>query len=231
VSHAFLYPNYRGSLPAGFDWSMDDVALRARFESRVEAVTRVRRFMLPSSREGLKATAQLGSDGRPDRLYMTVAEERDFATIPPRGRPEHHIEEGFFAAWCAMSGILREGRLEAEELEVLRARRMTPLTLFSTTLGGLLWENDVKPEFGFFCYAYMNRLMEPDEASHLHDVQDVFGQMNYWRKPGGPLTEDGWANYDRIAPRYLQRLEQWHRGEISSKVDFPAEATRADQIG
>src|SRR5262245_50115673 len=30
VSHAFLYPNYTGSLPAGFDWQMDDAALSVR---------------------------------------------------------------------------------------------------------------------------------------------------------------------------------------------------------
>jgi hypothetical protein len=40
VSHAFLYPNYRGSLPAGFDWLMDDAALRARFNSSVPGVLR-----------------------------------------------------------------------------------------------------------------------------------------------------------------------------------------------
>jgi hypothetical protein len=40
VSHAFLYSNYRGSLPAGFDWLMDDAALRARFNSSVPGVLR-----------------------------------------------------------------------------------------------------------------------------------------------------------------------------------------------
>lgn len=228
VSFAFLYPNYQGSLPAGFDWSMDDTALRAHFESRVEGALRVRRFFLTPPREGLEAIAQLGFDGRADRVFMTIAEERDLVTIHPGSRPEHNIEGSFFVAWCVMNGILREGRLDVEQIAALNERRMTPLAFFSTALGGLLWENDVKPEFDSFCHAYMNRLIEPDEASHLHDVEVIFGKLNYWRKPGEPLTEDSWANYDRIAPRYTQRLTQWRQGELSSRVDFPAEATRPE---
>jgi hypothetical protein len=36
------------------------------------------------------------------------------------------------------------------------------------------------------------------------------------------MTEDSWANYDRIAPRYAERLAQWQRGEITSAVDGQA---------
>ena len=226
VSFAFLYPNYQGSLPAGFDWQMDDASLRARFESRVEGVIRVRLFLLPPPREGLRTTAQLGSDGRPTHLYMTVVRERSFATIHPGSPPEHNVEYGFFAAWCALNGILREGRLEAGQFDAIQSRRITPLTFLSTALGGLLWENDVKPEFDSFCHAYMNRLIEPEEASHPRDAEAIFGDLNYFRKPGEPLTQDSWVNFDRIAPRYTQRLEQWRRGELSSTVDFPAEATK-----
>src|SRR6516165_5482481 len=44
VSHAFLRPHYRGSLPGGFDWRMDDAALSARFARRVDGVLRAVRF-------------------------------------------------------------------------------------------------------------------------------------------------------------------------------------------
>jgi hypothetical protein len=186
--------------------------------------------MLPPPREGLKATVELGSDGRPRHLYLAIMPERDYATIHPGSRQEHNVENGFFAAWCAINGILREGRLEAGHLDALHARRVTPLTFFSTALGGLLWEGDVKPEFDSFCHAYMNRLIAPDEATHLHDARTIFGECNYWRKPGEPNTEDSWANFDRIAPRYTQRLEQWRRGEIASTVDFPSERTTPDGV-
>jgi hypothetical protein len=231
VSHAFLYPNYQGALPAGLDWSMDEAALRARFESRLEGTIRARRFVLPPPHEGLKATVELGSDARPRHLYLAVMLERDYATIHPGSRREDNVENGFFAGWCTINGILREGRLEAQHLDELHARRVTPLTLLSTALGGLLWEGDVKPEFNSFCYAYMNRLMEPDAAAHLYDVRTIFGEWNHWRKAGEPITEDSWANYDRIAPRYTQRLEQWRRGELSSRVDFPSEATKPERVG
>ena len=58
-------------------------------------------------------------------------------------------------------------------------------------------------------------------ASSLRDARQIFGEANQWRKAGEPMTADDWANYDRIAPRYSQRLEQWRRGEIRSQVHHP----------
>jgi hypothetical protein len=86
-------------------------------------------------------------------------------------------------------------------------------------LGGLLWQADVKPEFDAFCYAYMHELTDPREVAALGDVREIFGQSNYWRTAGEPMTGDSWTNYDRIAPRYAQRLAQWRRGDIASVVD------------
>ncbi|MBX4899255.1 MULTISPECIES: hypothetical protein [Rhizobium] len=85
VSHAFIYPKYRGSLPAGFDWQMDDAALSERFIRRIEGAVEEVRFTLPAPREGLRAKATLGSDGLPERLLLSVVEERAYATIYPGG--------------------------------------------------------------------------------------------------------------------------------------------------
>jgi hypothetical protein len=218
VSHAFIHPHYRGSLPAGFDWHMDDKALSARFERRIEGVHRAVRFTLPPPREGLTASAELADEGRPRHLLLGVAQERDYATIYPDSKPEAKVEDGFFAAWCALADVLRAGRLDSEQRDKLRSRSMTPGTFFATVLGGLLWQGDVQPELDPFCYAYTKRLMEPEEASFLFDVRQIFGEANHWRKPGEPMTDDTWANYDRIAPRYTQWLEQWRRGAIRSQV-------------
>ncbi|NNC24924.1 hypothetical protein HKX41_12340, partial [Salinisphaera sp. USBA-960] len=84
----------------------------------------------------------------------------------------------------ALHGVLREDRLGADALAALRERRITPLALLCDALGGLLWENDVRPEHAAFCHAYAKRLMEPDEASALYDAQAVFGDSNAWRKAG-----------------------------------------------
>jgi hypothetical protein len=221
VSHAFVYPSFPGSLPADFDWQMDDAALSVRFKRRIEGVQRAIRFTLPPPREGLSASVEFNDDGRPKHLFLSVAQERDYATIYPETRPEHTVEGGFFATWCALQGVLREGRLDTETGDALRARRMTPRTFLATGLGGLLWQGDVEPELDPFCYAYTKRLMQPEEASSLHDARQIFGESNYWRKADEPMTEDSWVNYDRIAPRYSQRLEQWRRGEINSTVDHP----------
>lgn len=224
VSHAFIYPKYRGSLPAGFDWQMDDAALSARFLRRIEGAVEEVRFTLPAPREGLRAKATLGSDGLPRCLLLSVVEERAYATIYPGGNPQLSVEDAFFASWCALNGILREGRLTDEQLAALRERRLTPLAFLSSILGGLLWEGDVRPEHDSFCHAYMRRLMKPQNVSALDDVATVFGDSNNWRKPGEAMTEDSWENFERIAPHYTERLEQWQRGEIRSKVDWPSEA-------
>lgn len=221
VSHAFVYPNYRGSLPPGFDWSMDDAALSARFRRRVEGGMKEVRFALPPPREGLRAKATVDDDGALRHLLLAVAEEADYISVYPGGNPAHSVEDGFFAAWCALNGVLREDRLDPDALAALRERRITPLALLTDALGGLLWENDVRPEHAAFCRAYAKRLMRPGDAAALPDAEAVFGDSNAWRKPGDAMTEDRWENFERIAPRYSQRLEQWRRGEIRSIVDHP----------
>jgi hypothetical protein len=117
--------------------------------------------------------------------------------------------------------VLREGRLDAAQQDALRARSISPRALLAGPLGGLLWQADVKPEFNAFCHAYMNELTQPREAAALGDLKQIFGESNYWRTPDEPVTEDSWANYERIAPRYAERLAQWQRGEITSVVDGP----------
>jgi hypothetical protein len=219
VTHAFIRPNYPGALPQGFDWQMDDVALSARFERRVEGTIKAVRFTLPPPREGLRFIAELGGDGRPRHLYLGVTQERAYVTIFPDDKPEHSVEGSFFAAWCGLEGVLREGRLDADQQHALLGRRGSPRAFLEKALGGLFWQADVRPEFNSFCHAYMNRLMQPEEATNLSDARQIFGEANYWRGPGEPITKDSWANYDRIAPRYAQRLAQWRRGEITSMVD------------
>ena len=220
VSHAFLRPAYRGSLPAGFDWRMDDAALSASFARRVEGVLRAVRFTLPPPRDGLVASAELDDDGRPAHLLIRVAVEREYAAVEPGSRPENSVEAGFFAAWCALDGLMREGRIDARHLDALKSRSVPPSACLVTALGGLLWQADVSPECDAFCFAYMKRLMEPEAAAALPDAREIFGESNFWRKPGEALTQDSWENYDRIAPRYALRLAQWRRGEIASKVHF-----------
>ena len=221
VSRAFIYPDYRGSLPAGFDWQMDEAALSARFTRRLEGALKRVRFTLPPPAEGLRAKVSMNSAGLPQHLLLSLDEEETYATIYPDSKPEHCVEDGFFASWCALNGVLREDRLDAGQLDALRQRQLSPLAFLSSSLGGLLWQNDVRPMHAAFCNAYMNKLMEPEEASALVDTREIFGEGNYWRKPGDAMTQDSWENFDRIAPRYAQRLEQWHRREIRSRVDWP----------
>ena len=69
----------------------------------------------------------------------------------------------------------------------------------------------MKPEYQPFCKAYRGTI-ENSEANAFRDEEDVFGKRNSWRKEGDPKTPDDWASYDRIAPRFTKRLEEWHGG-------------------
>jgi len=222
VSHAFFYPNYRGALPEGFSFDMDDAALSARFPRRVQGRIRAVRFQLPPPREGLTLMAQLGKDARVSQLYCAVAREREFVSAFPDTPPEMHVEDSFFVAWAALSGVMRAGRLPDGTMDLLRQRRVTPRALLCDALGGIFWENDVEPDGSRFCIAYKWGFLTAPDASLLNDVRRVFGESNYWRQwktPPGPITEDSWANYDRIAPVFNERLAQWRSGELKSKED------------
>jgi hypothetical protein len=211
VTNVFIYPNYAGTLPEDFDWQMDEAALSTRFE-RIElpAIGQVR-FVLKPPREGLIATATLGDDARPRLLYLAVAEEWRYATRFPESLPENCVEDAFLAAWCALSGLLRDGRASEAAISALREREITPLAFFSTTLDGLLWSGDVKLDYQPFCKAYTDVAKE-DEGSATHDVKDVFGSRNHFRREGETRTPYDWASYDKIGPLLSRRLDEWRRG-------------------
>jgi hypothetical protein len=211
VTNIFIYPHYAGSLPDGFDWQMDDAALSARFERKEFPEIGQIRFVLKPPRAGLIATTTLGDDGRPRLLYLAVAEEGRYATRYPESLPENCVEDAFLAAWCAVSGLLREDRNSHADMSALRERKITPLTFFSTALDGLLWSGDVKPEYQPFCKAYTDVAKE-DEGSATHDIKDVFGARNHFRREGEARTPDDWASYDKIEPLLSRRLDEWRRG-------------------
>jgi hypothetical protein len=214
VTNVFLYPNYVGTLPDGFDWQEDDAALSAKFKREELATIQQIRFALPPPRQGLIASATLGDDGRPRLLYLAVMEEwPQYATRFPESLPENCVEDAFFATWCALSGLLRDDRrIEPAAMSAVRGRRSTPLIFFSAALDGLLWSGDVKPEYQAFCKAYKMGSANEDEGSALHDIKDVFGQRNHFRGEDEPRTPDDWASYDKIEPLFTRRLDEWRRG-------------------
>jgi hypothetical protein len=210
VHAAFLYPNYKGSLPDGFDWPMGEAALSSRFERKELYVPGLTRFALPNPGHGLIATVTIGNDG-PRNVYLSVEEEWPYATIYPESKSENCVEDAFFATWCAFSGLLRGTRVTADAMTAINERKITPFAFFSTALDGLLWSSDVIPEYQPFCKAYMGTI-ENSEANALQDVKDVFGEKNHWRRQGDPKTPDDWASYDRIESRFTNRLNEWRHG-------------------
>lgn len=211
VTTVFLYPNYAGSLPHGFDWHMDDATLRAKAERCEVTGLGPLRFVLPSPWPGLITTTTLGDDGRPRQLYLAVMEEWEYATSSPDSGPENCVEDAFLATWCALNGVLRDQRVSPAALSAVERREITPFAFYATALDGLLWSGDVKPELQDFCKAY-TRSADESEGSAMHDAQDVFGGRNHFRLEGEARTPDDWPSYDRIAPLFTRRLDEWRRG-------------------
>jgi hypothetical protein len=211
VANVFLYPNYQGALPDGFDWRMDDATLSARFEQREVTGLGQVRFTLPSPWPGVTVTTTLGDDGRPGQLYLAVLEEWQYATRFPESLPENCVEDAFLATWCALNGLLRDQRLTPAALSALERREITPLAFYSTALDGLLWSGDVKPELRAFCKAY-TRVGDENEGSAGNDIKDVFGERNHFRGPDEARTPDDWRSYDKIEPLLTRRLDEWRRG-------------------
>jgi hypothetical protein len=159
----------------------------------------------------LTAKTVLGSDGLPAHLIFAIRQEWHYATIFPESKPENCVEDGFLATWCALAGLLREGRVAGEAMARLRERRITPFAFFSTVLGGLLWSDDVKGEYQVFCRTYLLNLFRSD-------IDSAFGKRNVWRGEAEPRTPDDWVHYELIERCFRGRLRDWHDGRLAPIV-------------
>ena len=72
----------------------------------------------------------------------------------------------------------------------------------------------MRPEFQGFMSDYYRGLMVPDHQRWVTDIKTVFGAANDFRKDHSQMTDDSWANYDRIAPVISARFAEWQRGDL-----------------
>ena len=219
VTRIMIEPPYPGSLPPGLDWAMSLEALDALGIKALGAM-KIPRWVLPSPRADVNVEATTSTARAFARLVLSVPEERAHITASAdyeKEKPLVYVEDAFFAAWCALNGLLRADKFSPDVIAPLYERRMTPLQFLHGPCGRLFWSGDVSPDARGFVSVYFNGILTPDAQRWVTDVKTVFGSSNHFRDAGEVMTEDNWDNFDRIAPFIRRRHGEWQRGKLSAK--------------
>ncbi len=94
---------------------------------------------MPDVSPSIELTAEFNEDDTFSRLLLSLKTERAFITTlwGELVNMQHHVEDGFFATWCALNGLLTEKYNEALLID-WKQRRKTPLQFINEACGGLL---------------------------------------------------------------------------------------------
>lgn len=125
------------------------------------------------------------------------------ADLPPEAAATH---AGLFLAWALLAGLGGEHHVidSAEDLERLRARKLTPGEYFLAVCDGKLTDEDFSKEGNAFTRAYYQQ----DGASFIGDYREYLAKG----LPSEYHVADGWTSYDKLLPVLDRRLANWRRG-------------------
>ena len=125
------------------------------------------------------------------------------AGLPPEAGATH---AGIYLAWALLAGLGGEYHVvdSAEDLERLRARKLTPGQYFLAVCDGRLTDEDFGAEGNAFAQAYYQQ----DKAGFIADYQEYLAKG----LPTEYHVADSWANYDKLQPVLDRRLANWRRG-------------------
>ncbi len=125
------------------------------------------------------------------------------ADLPPEAAATH---AGIFLAWSLLAGLGGEYHVvdSAEDLERLRARKLTPGEYFLAVCNGRLTDEDLSAEGNAFARAYYQQ----DGASFIRDYQEYLAKG----LPSEYHVADSWTSFDKLQPVLDRRLANWRRG-------------------
>jgi len=118
---------------------------------------------------------------------------------------------GIFLAWALLAELGSDYHAvdSAEDLERLRARRLTPGQYFLTVCSGQLTDEDFNREGNDFAGSYYQQ----GDAGFIGDYQEYLAK--------GLPTEyhvgDTWTNFDKLKPVLDRRLANWRRGRAAPR--------------
>lgn len=227
INRIELNPPYSGHLPEGMHWGIAKTELDAiaKFELRGPRKVPYWSFEAPAPGVQLAACTSINSlfpseQPAADRLLIRLVEENDFISADAEheaSKPLVYVEDAFFTVWCALNDVLDEAKFNADIVQPLRDRSITPLAFLHGSCGRLLWSDDIRTPLLEFVQAYYLGLRLPDAQRWVTDIKAVFGSSNHFKDEPAQMTQDSWDNYDLIAPRIAERFEQWRSGELRSK--------------
>ena len=133
----------------------------------------------------------------------------EFPAELPREAGATHT--GIFLTWALLAGLGSDYHVleAAEDLECLRARKLSPGQYFLAVCDGKLTDEDFSREGNDFAGAYYRQ----DGASFLADYQEYLAKG----LPTEYHVADSWASFDKLKPVLDRRLANWRRG----RVDVP----------
>ncbi|WP_320200642.1 hypothetical protein RMR16_024800 (plasmid) [Agrobacterium sp. rho-13.3] len=203
---------YPHPLPYGVRWDMTKEEIRASATLVHVGPYSIPTWVFPSPRPGVQLEASTRDDLAIERLWLQLVTESEFITASDdyeRIKPLVYVEDAFFAAWCALNGLLHPDRFPLAVFNALINRQLSPLSFLHIHYERLLWSGDLKPEFVDFMRHYYNGFGLPYEKRWVSDIKTAFGISNHFQNDDGPMTQDTWENYDLIAPLIQTRFAEW----------------------
>lgn len=139
------------------------------------------------------------------------------AELPPEAGATH---AGLFLAWALLADLGSDYHVleSAEDLERLRARKLTPGQYFLAVCDGKLTDEDFDAEGNDFVRAYYQQ----DGASFIADYQEYLAKG----LPSEYHVADTWTSYEKLKPVLDRRLANWRRGRpapVRSTEELPGD--------
>ena len=123
--------------------------------------------------------------------------------LPPEAAATH---SGLFLAWALFTGLGGDHhRVDSpDELEHLRARKLTPGTYFLVVCDGKFTHEDLNAEGNAFTRAYCQQ----EGATFFAEYREYLAKG----LPSDYHVADNWSSFDKLTPVLDRRLANWRRG-------------------
>lgn len=127
------------------------------------------------------------------------------AGLPSEAAATH---AGMFLAWALLADLGSDYHTvdSADDLERLRARRLTPGAYFLAVCDGKLTDEDFSAEGNDYARAYYQQ----EGASFIGDYREYLAKG----LPSEYHVPDSWTSYDKLKPVLDRRLANWRRGRV-----------------
>lgn len=217
MSAVEISQQFSSPLPHGFEWGQAQADVEKRCRPRkLTYKIKTQLLNLPVGRDDVEVLPRY-EDGKLESIRIALSQELAFVTASADyevSKALVYVEDAFFAAWCALNGLLDPQKFGSAVTANIHKRTESPLAFLRDACGRLLWSNDLTEQGLAFVRVYYSGSGLPDEQSWVRDVSNTYGSSNHFRNDDEKPTPDDWKSFDKIAPRIAQRFEEWKAGKL-----------------